>query len=118
MSKLLYCIQVYGNLWYRDVHDGINARNHSFMKANLHSLQILQNKVLRLLTGQGYNTHIVDLVCESGILSVNQLVAYMTIMSVYKIKKSGEPIYLANKFGFSRNKKIDCNIKTSMSTLI
>ena len=25
---------------------------------------------------------------------------------------------LANKFGFSRNKKIDCNIKTSMSTLI
>ena len=103
MSKLLYCIQVYGNVWYTDVHDGINERNHSFTKANLNTLQTLQNKVIRLLTGQGYDTHIVDLGRESGILSVNQLVAYMTILSVYKIKKSGEPTYLANQLGFSRN---------------
>ena len=30
-------------------------------------------------------------------LSVNQLIAYTTINSVYKFKKSGEPVYLAER---------------------
>ena len=96
MSKLLYCLQLYGNV-YVDGLDGCNDRNNSFTKSNLHSLQVLQNRVLRLLTGHIYDTPVLTLLEDSGMLSVNQLIAYTTINSVYKIKQSGEPIYLAER---------------------
>ena len=107
MSKLMYCLQLIGNVWCDDTFEGFNERNHSFTKQNLHSLQILQNKVLRLLTGKGYDTHIVDLLSEAKMLSVNQLIAYTTIVSIHNIKKVGEPIYLANKLAANRNQVIE-----------
>ena len=103
MSKLSYCLQLFGNVWCNDSFEGLNERNHSFTKSNLHSLQVLQNKVLRLITGHGYDSHIIDLLSESGMLSVNQLIAYRTIVSIYKIKNSDEPTYLANKLAATRN---------------
>ena len=90
MSKLLNGLQIIGNVWSEDTLDGSNLRNNSFTKGNLHSLQVLLNKVLRLQTGLGYDTPIAQLLEESKMLSVNQLVAYTTISTVYKIKQSGD----------------------------
>ena len=49
---------------------------------------------------------------------MNQLVAYMTIMTVFKMKKSGEPTYLASRLGFNneggrrlRHQNINVNFK-------
>ena len=67
------------------------------------TLQVYQNKVLRLLTGNGYNVSTIDLCNQGGFLSINQIVAHSTLVSIYKIKKTGEPKYLAKRLGFSAN---------------
>ena len=72
-------------------------RYTAFTKANLTALQVLQNKVLRLQTGLGYDTPVSELLATSGMLSVNQLVAYTTLVTVYKVLLSGEPRYLAER---------------------
>ena len=36
-------------------------------------------------------------------LSVNQLIAYSVITTLFKIKQSKEPLYLANRLGFINN---------------
>ena len=97
MSKILYSVQIFGNVFFNEQFDGLNERNHSFTKMHLHSLQLLQNCVCRLLTGHKYDTPITVLLNDSGMLSVNQLVAFSTITTVFKIKQSGEPVYLAQK---------------------
>ena len=55
---------------------------------------------MRLLTRKGYDTHIADLFSETEFLSVNQLIAYTTLTTIFKIKRAGEPRYLAERLGF------------------
>ena len=55
---------------------------------------------MRLLTKKGYDTHIADLFSETEFLSVNQLIAYTTLITIFKIKRAGEPKYLAERLGF------------------
>ena len=58
----------------------------------LKSLQVTQNKVMRVVTGMCWFT-------PSGVLwlSVKQLVAYHTLMTVQKTVLSASPIYLSEK---------------------
>ena len=51
----------------------------------------------RLLTGAEYNTPTVELLEKSDSLSVQQMIAFQTIVMTYKIIKSGKPSYLARK---------------------
>ena len=99
MSKLMYCLQLFGNVWGIETMEDTETRQSSFTKSNLRSLQVLQNKVLRLMTGCGYNTHNTELFEKSGMLSVNQLIAYTTLVSIFKVKLSGKPQYLADRLG-------------------
>ena len=101
-SKLIYCLQVFGNCW------GINGigdmdendrRSVSFTKHHCNILQILENKVLRLLTGHGYDVSIKQLLEESGQMSVQQLVCYHTLLTIFKVVRTGEPRYLAGRLG-------------------
>ena len=82
--------------------DENNRRSVSFTKQHCNILQILENKVLRIITGHGYNTPISQLLEDSGQLSVNQLVAYHTLLTVFKVVKTGEPGYLAERLGVGR----------------
>ena len=100
MSKLLYCLQLFGNVWGIESIGEVELRQNLFTKANLRSLQVLQNKVMRLMTGCGYNTCTEELFNMTGMLSFNQLVAYTTLMSIFKIKLSGKPTNLAHRLGF------------------
>ena len=54
-------------------------------------LQVLVNKVLRLLTGLDRDTPVSILSASSGKLSVQQRTAFFTINSVYRILRSTEP---------------------------
>ena len=99
MAKLNYCIGLYGTVTGIDTLEEADTRQNSFTKACLKSLQVLENKVLRLLTGHGYDTPVLQLLEDSGFLSVNQLIAFSIIKTVYKIKISGEPLYLAERLG-------------------
>ena len=65
MTKLLYCLQLFGNVWGIETTGEIEPRQNLFTKANLRSLQVLQNKVIRLMTGCWYNTHTEELfICQ------------------------------------------------------
>ena len=61
LSKLSYCIQLYGNIWGLKTLEDSETRQNSFTKANLKTLQVIQNKVLRLMTGRRYDTPVLQL---------------------------------------------------------
>ena len=80
-------------------------RKNAFTKANLHNLQILQNKVMRLQAKCGYATPVKELLKKTDSLSINQLIAYTSIMTIFKIKQFKEPLYLARRLGFMNNER-------------
>ena len=97
MSPVLYCLQLFGALWGVGTLQEEEPRHESFTSANLKILQILQNKVMRTVTGNDHRTPVQQLLSDSGWLSIHQLISYTTILTIYKIVKTGEPIGLANR---------------------
>ena len=81
MSKLCYLIQLWGGT------DG----------QMLKSLQVLQNKAARIVTGCGWFTPKIKLLKQCRWLSVKQLVFYQSVVLAHKIATSGSPGYLASK---------------------
>ena len=78
-SILVYCLPLYGGCTV----------------AQLHSIQVLQNKATQVVTHLPPRTHRSDLYDRVKWLTVNQLVTYHTLISVFKIRKNEEPEYLA-----------------------
>ena len=62
-------------------------------------MQILENKVLRIITKKDYDTPIKQLLEKSGYMSIHQLISYHTVLSVFKVVKTIKPVYLAKRFG-------------------
>ena len=66
-------------------------------------LQVLQNSVLRLETWLCKETPVNTLLNEAKQLSIQQLTAYHSLLSVYKCKQSTQPEYMYNRlFGGNR----------------
>ena len=101
-SKLCYCLELTGFAWGAETMQEGDTRQNAFTKANLLNLQFLQNKVMRMITGSGYNTPVKELLQKTNSFSVNQLIVYKTLTAIFKIKRSGEPRYLANRLGFEK----------------
>ena len=78
MSKLSYLISLWGGCG-------------TVLKK---SLQIIQNKVARVVTRLEWSTPIRDLLAQCGWLSVNQLIFYHSVLLVHKVKLSQTPRYL------------------------
>ena len=60
-------------------------------------LQIIQNSLIRLLTGARKRTPTKDLLERTGMMSIMQMVAYHTLTMVHKVIQTGKPEYIANK---------------------
>ena len=84
-SKLIYCIAVWGGIWGLPDQKVTNRRTTSITKHEMRKLQVMQNKVMRLMTGLDYNSSTVNLLKSSNQLSVHQLVAYHTLCQTHKI---------------------------------
>ena len=65
------------------------------------SLQIILNKVARVVTKLDWSTSTELLLRQMGWLSVNQLIFYHSVLLVYKVKMSQRPRYLVNMFSWS-----------------
>ena len=65
------------------------------------SLQIIQNKVARVVTKLDWSTSTELLLRQMGWLSVNQLIFYHSVLLVYKVKMTQRPRYLFNMFSWS-----------------
>ena len=96
-SLLIYCIQVFGNVWGVDKHDETNRRYTNFTKEDCRKLQVLQNKMLKLRLGRRYDFPTNDLLKITGELSVHQLIAYHTLLQVNKTLISKKPAYIYEK---------------------
>ena len=80
-SVLVYCISLFGGCDQSDLKD----------------LQVLQNKAAQIVTHSPPRTRRSDLYDQLGWLTVNQLITYHTMLTVYKIRQSKEPEYLSEK---------------------
>ena len=82
MSRIVYLIQVCGNA----------------SEYLLRFLQVLQNKVARIVTRLNWDTGSHVLLIQVGWLSIQQLYVYHILITVYKMTKGGKPEYLKEKF--------------------
>ena len=82
--------------------DEVNRRSPAFNKEDNRRLQVLENKVMRMKTGMSRDTPTVDLVKAAGDLSVHQLTAFTTLLTVFKAITSGKPKYIADKMRLRR----------------
>ena len=96
-SKLLYCLQLFGNTWGVLENDDTQRKYTAFTKSDNQKLQVLQNKMMRMKTGLPYRTPTVDLTEAAGQLSVHQLTAYTSLLTVHKSLVRGQPQYFKEK---------------------
>ena len=79
-STLVYCLPLFGGCDKQEVHQ----------------LQVLQNKAARVVTHSPPRAERAALYSRLNWLTVNQLISYHTLLTVFKIRQSGEPEYLAS----------------------
>ena len=96
--------------WGGDTMQEGETQQSAFTKANLRNLQVLQNKVMRLINRSGYDTPVRKLLQNTNSLSVKKLIKYKTLTTIIKIKKSCQPRYLANRLGFERQQDVNGGI--------
>ena len=90
-SILVYCLPVYGGM----------------EKGQLQSLQILQNKAARLVLHAPPRSNREKMYKSLNWLSVNQLICYHSLISVFKNRLHKDPKYLSDKMNNdSRNGRI------------
>ena len=81
MSKFIYLIQLWG---------GTSEYLLTF-------LQKLQNRAARMVTKLSWYTPVEVLLTQCGWLSIRQLVAYHSLVQIYKTKQSKRPLNLYTK---------------------
>ena len=90
-SVLVYCLPLFGGC----------------DKGELQAIQVLQNKAAQIVTRSAPRSHRDTMYDTLDWLTVNQLVVYHTAITVYRIRQSNEPEYLAEKLQFdSRNGRV------------
>ena len=96
-SKLVYCPPVFGNVFGLDKLSDNNTNSISFTRSDCRQLQVIQNCVSRMVTGDRLGASTADLLSKTGSLSIQQLMAYHTLILTHKIIQTGQPTYLARK---------------------
>ena len=94
-SKLNYCLPVFGHVFGLDSYNLQNQRFSAYTKADNRKLQVLQNTVMRILSGCNRDTPTTVLLEQTKSLSVHQSIAYQTLVLTHKIVNTKKPTYLA-----------------------
>ena len=105
-SKLINCLQLFANVFDINQNDDTERRFSAFTKQDNRRLQVLQNRILRLKSGMGKDTPTKDLLAVTGDLSVQQLTAYHTLMTVHRSITSGKPSYLAHQWKLKKPDRV------------
>ena len=105
-SKIKYCMQVYGNVFNLERYKETGSRYSSFTVSANNDLQILQNKLNRIIiNSRGTRAMSTRELCEmTKTLSVLQMIAVSTLSTALKILRTGKPSYLFSKFGMNDRK--------------
>ena len=90
-SVLVYCLPLYGG----------------GDKGEVQATQVLQNKAAQIVTQSPPRAHRDTMYDNLGWLNVNQMIVYHTLLTVYRIRQSSEPEYLAEQLQFdNRNGRV------------
>ena len=127
-SLLDYCIEVYGNTWGLDTLDANSRHSSAFRQEDCKRIQVVVNKVLRILLNMDKDTPTAILCASAGQLSVHQRVAFSTLCSVFKIINTGKPKYsyelLKNQtakfimYNQYNCRRVDCKLSISWDSFI
>ena len=74
-SVLIYCLPLFGGC----------------SEYELDSLQVIQNKIARIITRSHQRRHRADMYDQLEWLTVRQLVMYHTLITIFRIRTTGEP---------------------------
>ena len=114
-SKLLYCINVWTGVWDIPGQQG-DFNNVSISKHNMHNLQVLQNKTLRLMSNSNKYTPTSQMLQMTNSMSVHQLGALHILLQVYKTHQTRRPVYhykrLFNNCQSGTNMRSDANLQS------
>ena len=102
-SRINYCLPVYGNVFDLDKYKDSKSRYVNFTIRDNNMLQVLQNKLNRVLTRCPRRTPTAELIKKAQCLSVQQLIAFQTLITMFKIIHTSKPFYLINKIRFKVN---------------
>ena len=72
-SKLMYCLQVFGNVHGLNIYKDSKGRSAGITVTDCNKLQVLQNS---MITGARQGVATVDLLRDTNSLSIQQMVAY------------------------------------------
>ena len=100
-SVMVYCLPLFGGC----------------DKGDMLATQVLQNKAAQIVTRSPPRAHRNAMYDSLGWLTVNQLVVYHTALTVYRVRQSNEPEYLAQQLQFdNRNGRVIVpNVKLSLA---
>ena len=99
-SKLNYCLPVFGHVFGLEMYKYTSSRARPFTKEDNRKIQVLQNKVMRLITGMEKATPTTTLLKLTKSLSVQQMIVFQTLTMVHKVIHTAKPAYLANRMKF------------------
>ena len=77
-AKLSYCLPAFWNVFGMEEYKEGNSKYTSFTWKDNHNLQVLQNKVNRMLLDAEYKTPTAELLDNTDTLSVKQMIAFQT----------------------------------------
>ena len=104
-SKLDYCLPVFGHVFGLDRYNVDGQKFLSYTKEDNRKLQVLQNSIMRLLTGLPRETPTSFLLGQTNTLSIQQRIAFQTLILTKKIVSAKKPTYIAEKLIFQNDAK-------------
>ena len=103
-STLKYCMQVYGNVFGLENYKIGGKRYFSYTVAANNDLQVLQNKINRILLHKFKDISTEELCRQTKSLSVQQMIAVSTMTTAVKIIKTKKPRFLHSRFVINERK--------------
>ena len=106
ISRILYALPLTGSLWGIGGYSTNEPQKTCFRKQDIIRLQTIQRSALLLTLPPSPNQHYVptlDLLAETGDMSIHQMIAYTTLALSMRINQSGRPPDLATIFSPTSN---------------
>ena len=97
LSKIRYCLGVYGAVFDIDVYDEDSSQGRSFTRKNLRDLQVIQNSAARMITKLLRATSTKILMEKTGWLAIHQEIAKVRILQLLTMLSEGKPDKLVRK---------------------
>ena len=88
---------MYGNVFGLEKYKDGGTRYTNFTTRDNHKLQTLQNRVNRILLSSNYRTPTTELLRRTNSLSVQQMIAFQTLLMTFKILQTSKPSLLSEE---------------------